>query len=54
MPCRASSLDPSNLTYLRSLGLALRNSGQHEAAIGVLGRLLHAQADDEAALQARG
>lgn len=53
-PVRACELEPANPAFLRSLGLALRNGGQHEQAIAVLSRLLARQADDEAALQARG
>ena len=52
--CRACSLDPTSPAYLRSCGQALRNCGQHEAAIQVLGSLLQLHAEDEAALQARG
>lgn len=52
--CRACSLEPSNPTFLRSLGLALRSCGRHEQAVSALSQLLEVQPDDEAALQARG
>jgi len=52
--CRSTSLDPSNPTYLRSLGLVMRNSGQHQQAAEVLGRVLDLLPDDEVSLQARG
>lgn len=47
-------LEPSSPAFLRSLGQALRNCGQHEEAISVLNKLLALVADDEAGLQARG